>query len=130
MNLADTCAWLEYFGNGSNASDYAAVLEKTDSLLVPTICIQEVYRHYLAWRSESDARLAVARMRRSKVVPHDQDLGILAAKLGHQYKLALADSIVYASALIHQAPLWTQDSAFKGLPLVEYRVKKKTKSGS
>ena len=124
MNLVDTCGWLEYFGDGPNAKDYASPLEKTDSLLVPSICIQEAYRHCLAWRTEMDARLAVARMRRSTVVVHDADLGVLAAKLGHAHKLAMADSVVYASALIHHAVLWTQDAAFKDLPSVHFVAKK------
>ena len=44
MNLVDSCGWLEYFADGPNADFYAAALEDTGSLIVPTICILEVFK--------------------------------------------------------------------------------------
>ena len=57
---------------------------------------------------------------RAMVVPHDSVLALESAAIGQRYKLALADSIVYATALAFGAKLWTQDSAFKSLPGVEF----------
>ncbi len=39
MNLVDSCGWLEYFADGSNAAFFAPAIENTDDLIVPTICI-------------------------------------------------------------------------------------------
>jgi predicted nucleic acid-binding protein len=39
----------------------------------------------------------------------------LAAELGAKHKLATADSIVYATALSHEADLLTCDAHFEGL---------------
>jgi predicted nucleic acid-binding protein len=36
------------------------------------------------------------------------------------YKLAMADSLIYASAKVANAIVWTQDKDFEGLPGVKY----------
>jgi predicted nucleic acid-binding protein len=41
-----------------------------------------------------------------------------AAELHRQYKLATADAIVYATALVNNADLITCDAHFEGLPEV------------
>jgi len=43
MNLVDSCGWLEYLAAGPNADFFAAPLQEVDSLLVPSICILEVF---------------------------------------------------------------------------------------
>jgi len=40
-----------------------------------------------------------------------------------EYQLPLADSIIYATARLHNAVLWTQDADFKGLAGVKYFAK-------
>jgi len=47
-------------------------------------------------------------------------LSIHAARLGLQYKLPLADSIIITTAQINSAIVWTQDNDFEGLPDVRY----------
>jgi hypothetical protein len=44
MNLADSSAWLEYFAVGPNASYFAEIIEKIAELLVPTLCLYEVFK--------------------------------------------------------------------------------------
>lgn len=58
------------------------------------------------------------------VVPFDSDLAIESAVAGVEYKLPLADSIIFATTAKYEATLWTQDSDFKGLPNVEYIPKR------
>ena len=43
-----------------------------------------------------------------------------AAKIGTQYQLPLADSIIYATSRKFNCLLWTQDKQFNGLPSVRY----------
>ena len=52
MNLVDSCGWLEYFADGPNADFYAAAIEDTGSLLVPTICLIEVFKRVFQQRGE------------------------------------------------------------------------------
>ena len=39
MNVVDSCGWLEYFADGHNADRFAAPLEETSTLVVPSICV-------------------------------------------------------------------------------------------
>jgi predicted nucleic acid-binding protein len=55
-------------------------------------------------------------MQRGRVVPVDLPLALAAAVNG----LPLADSLIYATAQLHGAELWTQDSHFEGLAGVRY----------
>ena len=36
--------WREYFEDGANAGFFAPAIEQTSTLLVPTICIYEVFQ--------------------------------------------------------------------------------------
>jgi len=42
------------------------------------------------------------------------------AKIGQEHSLAMADSMIFATAHIHHAILWTQDADFRNLPGVKY----------
>jgi len=50
--------WLEYFADGPNASFFAATIEQTKALLVPSLTIYEVFKRVLQQRDEgADAAL-------------------------------------------------------------------------
>ncbi len=55
----------------------------------------------------------------------DGALAIDAAQYGVEYKLPLADSIIYATAKKIDALIWTQDIDFKPLEGVKYYAKRK-----
>lgn len=59
MNLVDSSAWLEHFGNGANANEFAQAIEDVDRLVVPSICVYEGFRRTRQLAGESTA-LAVA----------------------------------------------------------------------
>jgi len=59
-------------------------------------------------------------MEQGEMVFLDNALAVDAACCGIEYKLPLADSIIYATAQKYAAVLWTQDADFKGLDGVEY----------
>lgn len=129
MNLVDSCGWIEYLGDGPNAADYAKVLSDPagpQRLLLPSICLQEVFKLALREQGPERADTVAAFMNsQAKLVPHDGTLALEAAFISHQHGLALADSIVYATARAYRATLWTQDAAFKGLPGVHFVAKKR-----
>jgi hypothetical protein len=56
------------------------------------------------------------------VVDLDDRLAIEAAELSVETELALADSIILASARAHDAELWTQDTDFEGLDGARYQA--------
>jgi len=119
-NVVDSSAWLEYFANGDGAAHFASVIESVGRLVVPAICLLEVFKVVLRQRGESDALQAVALMQQGTVVDLDASLALAAAKAGVEYKLPLADSIVYATAQSVGGVVWTQDDDFDGLPDGEY----------
>lgn len=126
MNVVDSSAWLEYFADGPNAGFFAAAIETTDELIVPSICLLEVFKRVSQQRGEGPALQAVAVMQQARVVDLDSALALTAAKIGADTKLALADSVVLATARTCDATLWTQDADFEGLPEVKFRAKKST----
>jgi toxin FitB len=123
MNLVDSCGWLEYLADGPNAEYFAPAIENTEKLLVPTICILEVFKRVLQQRGEDAALQAVALMQQGNIVDLDVGSAILSAKIGHELKLPLADAVIVAMARIHDAVIWTQDSDLKDVEGVKY-VKK------
>jgi toxin FitB len=123
-NVVDSSAWLEYFGGTPAAAHFAAAAERVEALVVPSICLLEVFKVVLRQRGEGEALKAVALMQQGTVVDLDASLALRAAKVGAEHKLPLADSIVYATAQMVGGTLWTQDEDFKGLPGVEYFPRK------
>jgi predicted nucleic acid-binding protein len=119
-NVVDSSAWLEYFADGAPAVHFTNAIESVGRLVVPAICLLEVFKVVLRQRGESDALQAVALMQQGTVVDLDASLALAAAKAGIEYKLPLADSIVYATAQSVGGVVWTQDDDFDGLPDVEY----------
>ncbi len=65
MNIVDSCGWLEYFADGANAGFFAPVIENTKHLMVPAICIYEVFKRIYQQRGEDDALQAIAVMSKS-----------------------------------------------------------------
>lgn len=120
MNLVDSCGWLEYFADGPQADFYAGALEDPGSLLVPTICLLEVFKRVLQQRGEDAALQAAAAMHQGLIVPLDAGLALGAARISSDLKLPLADSVILATAQTYHAVIWTQDAHFKGLEGVRY----------
>lgn len=124
MNVVDSSAWLEYLTDGPNAKAFSAAIEATTKLVVPVVTIYEVYKKVKLEVGEDKAIEAVAVMARGKVVDIDVSVALEAADVSLAEKLALADSLILATARLHQATLWTQDAHFDGLAGVKY-VKKR-----
>ena len=124
MNVVDSSAWLEYFANGTNASFFAGAIEAIDELIVPSLTIYEVFKRVLQQRDDGDALRAVAVMQQGSVVDLDARVAMFAARVSLETRLPMADSIVLATARLHQATLWTQDADFASVPGVRYRAKR------
>ena len=125
MNVVDSSAWLEYFANGPNAGYFAHAVEDVSRLVVPTMCILEVFKRVHQQRGEALALQAVALMQQGQVQELDAPLALSAGRLGLAHSLPLADSVVLATARRHGAILWTQDADFKGLDGVRYAQRRK-----
>ncbi len=119
-NVVDSSGWLEYFADAKNARFFAPAIESTKNLIVPSISILEVFKHVLRQRDEKQAFEIIHCMMQSTIIDLNLELSLNAAKLGVQYKIPLADSIILATGLTYHATIWSQDADFKDLPNVKY----------
>lgn len=124
MNLVDSSAWLEFFADGPNAEVFVAPLKDRDKLVVPSITIYEVFKVVCRQRGEDAALQAAALMQQGMVVELSPSLAMVAAKTSLESSLPMADSIILATARLHQATLWTQDQHFSNIPGVRYAPKR------
>lgn len=125
MNLVDSCGWLEYFANGPNAEYFAPVIEDIENLIVPSLCILEVFKSVLRQKDENSALQTVVVMQQGIIVDLDISIALRAAKISLDHKLPIADSIILATAKAKDAIVWTQDADFKDINDVKYITKKK-----
>ena len=123
MNLVDSSGWLEYFAGGTNADFFEEAILNTSELLVSTINIYEVYKKIITENNETSAMEAVAYMNQGNVVNVDLSISLQAAELSSRLKLPMADSLIYITAVLNDAVIFTQDADMKDLPGVKY-VKK------
>ena len=124
MNVVDSSGWLEYFADGPNAGLFAKPIAATRSLLVPTLSLFEVFKHVTQQRSEDEALRAIAVMEQGKVVDLDRATALEAARLSIHHGIAMADSVMLATAHRHRATLRTQYSGFEGLQGARYFAKR------
>ena len=125
MNIVDSSGWLEYFANDDNADFFAPAIEAVDDMLVPAISLYEVFKRVLQQRGEGAALQAVAAMMQGAVIPLDEVIALEAARISAAHKLPMADSIILATARLHQASLWTQDADFSGFEEVNFIKKRR-----
>jgi toxin FitB len=126
MNLVDSCGWLEYFAAGPNAEFFAPAIEDLPQLIVPTLCLFEVFKRVLQQRGQGDALRAIGAMRQARCIDLTDSLALGAAQLSVDLKLTLADSIIFHTAQVYGALLWTQDAHFERLGGVRFVRKSAT----
>ena len=120
MNVVDSSGWLEYFAGGKNADFFAPAIEDTENLIVPVICVYEVFKRILQQHGQGMAELRIADLHKGQVIDITPPLALSAARLSTELKLPMADSLILITAKENNATLWTQDEDFKGLEGVRY----------
>ena len=123
MHIVDTSGWLEYFADSPQARHFAAAIEDTEHLLVPTVVVYEIFKKITLAFDENRAFQAIAQLKQGRVVDVDEAIAIYAGKLSLEKKLPMADALIYAVAVLHDATVYTQDAHFEGLAQVRYFAK-------
>jgi toxin FitB len=118
--VVDTSAWIEWLQDGAVRNELLAYMPKRENCVVPTIVQLELSKWLMRNRSEEDSDVMMAYTQTCQVWPLDATTAFQAAELHREYKLATADAIVYASALLSGAQLLTCDAHFEGLPQVHW----------
>ena len=117
--VLDSSCWLEHFADSGRAVLFAQALAAPAALIVPVITVYEVVKKLSRELGDEIASQALSLMHQGHVVVLDLNLTLAATR----HNLPLADSLIYATALAHDAELWTQDAHFEGLPGVRYFAK-------
>ena len=60
MNVVDLSGWLEYFSDSEQAGFFAPAIEDTEQLLVPVICVYEVFKKILLTYGQAEAEVRIA----------------------------------------------------------------------
>ncbi len=118
--VVDTSAWIEWLQDGVVRNELIAYMPKRENCVVPTIVQLELSKWLMRHRSEEDSDVMIAYTQKCQIWPLDTATALRAAELHREYKLATADAIVYASALLSGAKLLTCDAHFEGLPDVQW----------
>ena len=117
--VLDSSCWIEFFADTERADLFAPAIDQVEQLVVPVLTVYEVVKKLAREAGDETAAAALSLMQRGRLVEIDLSLALEAAVLG----LPMADSLIYATARRHAAPLWTQDAHFEGLPGVRYFAK-------
>jgi len=123
MNVVDSSGGLEYLVAGPSADFFAGAVDATAELLVPTSSLYEVFKRVLQQRDEGDAPQVMALMQQRRVVDLTSSSSLNAAHLSVKHGLWMADSVMLATAEIHESTLWTQAAHFGGLSGVRFKAK-------
>ena len=120
MNVVDSSGWIEYFIDTAQAGNFAAAIEQTALLIVPTLSFFEVHR-YLS-RNADPARRdeCLEVMARGTVIELTAARAISASNAAQKHRLAIADAVMYSIAREFDATFWTQDVDYQGLAGVKY----------
>ena len=114
--VLDSSCWIEYLRDSPRAALFAIAAENPDRLIVPVLTVYEVTKKLRRELNSKVAAYAESLMCRGKVI----DVDIALSRVAIDSKLPLADSLIYATAQVHGATLWTQDAHFEGLAGVKF----------
>jgi predicted nucleic acid-binding protein len=120
MNIVDSSLWVEYFLETDIDQSVIDAIKDSDNLYIPVITLYEVYKKFLSIGESEKANIAVAIMQNAAVVGISPQMAVLAAQLSKQHLLPMADSIIYATTVLWDAELYTQDKHFENLDRVHY----------
>lgn len=115
--VIDSSGWLEYFTGGARAKAFLRHIRSHKPIWTPSLVIYEVYKRIRREKSDAEALLAITQIEgQSKaIVPLDENLALFAADVSLRWKLAMADAIIYATALMKDSVVVTSDAHFEGL---------------
>lgn len=116
MRLVDTSAWIEWLIDAPTAEAIASELPKRADWLVPTVVQLELAKWIRREVSPEKADDVIAYSQECRVIPLTTEIALAAADAAQQYKLPIADAVIYATARARGADVLTCDAHFKDLP--------------
>jgi toxin FitB len=112
-NLIDSSIWIDYLINGNHKE----LIEKNEKLLLATISLIEIFKKLAKLKipkKEIENKIDYIK-KQCILINLDEKIAEKASLLLIKKDLPIADSIIYASALLNNAMLFTLDNDFRGL---------------
>lgn len=115
--LIDSWAWTEFFaGTKTGEKVKTCVMDENQEIIISSINLAEIYRIALSRFDESTAeKRRRSMLSRCFLIPVDEEIAVMGAKLRQQRDWGLADALIYATAVREGAKVMTGDPHFKGL---------------
>jgi predicted nucleic acid-binding protein len=120
MRVVDTSLWIELIVKGPLLEQAKAVVTPLATCLVPAMVHYELVKWCQRKLSEEDSKSVISLLTECMPVEMDVAIATEAARLSILHKLHATDAIIYATAQLSDAKLFTCDAHFKELPGVEY----------
>ena len=119
--LIDSSMWIEFFSGGAKAKMVEKYFKPSHKIILPSIVSYEVYKKIKSFSGEQVAVLLLAQMERlsETAVSIDQPLAIQAADISLQYKIPMADALIYSAAVVSDSTIITMDAHFNDMPRAE-----------
>ncbi len=116
-DLIDSSVWVDYLINGKHKD----LIETERKLLLATISIIEIIKklNRLKIPKKEIAQKIAYVKKQSILVDLDEKIAEKASEIVIEKEIPLADSIVYASAILNDSILITLDNDFRGLDSVK-----------
>lgn len=117
--LIDSSAWFDYFLGEKEGKIVEKYLNSQEEILISTINLTEIYSRYLrSWPNQAQEKKNYL-LGRCNLIEVSKEIALEAAKTRASKRLALADSLIYATAKLSKVKLITSDNDFRGLENVE-----------
>jgi toxin FitB len=114
--VIDSSGWLEYITGDEKADLFAPYFESDLHVLVPVIVLYEVRKVLLRTDTKTEVQIFESQALRRQVIDIDEHIALSAATESLNYKLAMADALIYATAQRYKARLITSDTHFEHVP--------------
>jgi predicted nucleic acid-binding protein len=113
--VIDSSGWLQYITEDVKADLFAPYFENDIQVLVPVVVLYEV-RKVLLRDPKSNVQTFESEALRRVVIDIDEHIALSAATVSINYKLAMADALIYATAQRFRVRLITSDAHFDKVP--------------
>jgi len=123
MRVVDTSAWIEWTSDTPLGKRLALEIPEKPEWLVPTVVQYELVRWGRRVFGDDAADILLAHSMGCVVAPLDSRIAMRTVDCAQAHGLAMADAIIYATALEVGADLLTCDAHFAELPGVVYFAK-------
>ncbi len=123
MRVVDTSAWIEWSAGTALGQVVSSEIPTWRDWLVPTVVQYELVRWARRTVGAKAGEEIATQSSQGTVAPLTSLLAESAAEVAEAHGLAMADAVIYATALANDADLLTCDAHFKGLPKVVYFAK-------